>query len=219
MDARLQAGPAIKRTRAAPGVSPLSISATAIGMLPVAQTYIGIAIARTSSIEAKVLPWNMLNQDSGTRTVINPATSRPMASHFPMSPIISTKAYSNASTHLAENVFFSSTSLLQDSPQHCPGSFRSEIFTSPPPNTEVSNAAIGLAIANGSPIRLYVAMMESTPVWGVAIRNETVAPFDAPSLRSDIAVGMTPHEHSGRGMPNSAALTTLLKLRSPRKRP
>ena len=154
MDARLQAGPAIRRTRAAPGVSPLSISATAIGMLTVAQTYIGIAIASTSSIEAKVLPLNMPNQDSGTRTVISPATSRPMASHFPMSLIISTKAYSSASMQRAEKVFFSSGSLLQDSPQPCRGSFRSEIFTSPPPNTEVSRAAIGRAIANGSPIRL-----------------------------------------------------------------
>ena len=41
--------------------------------------------------------------------------------------------------------------------------------------------------------------MESTPVCGVAIRNDVVAPLLAPSLCSDIAVGRTPHEHSGSG--------------------
>ena len=58
-------------------------------------------------------------------------------------------------------------------------------------------------------IRLNVAMMLSTPVCGVAMRNEATAPFDAPSLRSDMAVGITPHEHSGSGMPNKAVLMTL----------
>ena len=40
------------------------------------------------------------------------------------------------------------------------------------------------------------------------MRNEVVAPFEAPSLRSDIAVGITPHEQSGSGMPKSAASST-----------
>ena len=55
-------------------------------------------------------------------------------------------------------------------------------------------------------------MMESTPVCGVAMRNDIVAPFDAPSLRKDIAVGITPQEHNGNGMPNMAALSTERKL-------
>ena len=55
-------------------------------------------------------------------------------------------------------------------------------------------------------------MMESTPVCGVAIRNDIVAPFDAPSLRNDIAVGITPHEHSGSGIPKMAAPNTERKL-------
>ena len=42
------------------------------------------------------------------------------------------------------------------------------------------------------------------PVCGVAMRNEAMAPFDAFSFLSPMAVGMTPHEHSGRGMPNNA---------------
>ena len=55
-------------------------------------------------------------------------------------------------------------------------------------------------------------MMESTPVWGVAMRNEIVAPFDAPSLRKDIAVGITPQEQSGNGIPKIAAPSTERKL-------
>ena len=54
--------------------------------------------------------------------------------------------------------------------------------------------------------------MLSIPVCGVAIRKETTAPRDAPSRRSDMAVGITPHEHSGSGMPNMAAYMTEAKF-------
>ena len=50
--------------------------------------------------------------------------------------------------------------------------------------------------------------MESTPVWGVDIRKETVAAFEAPSFLRDIAVGMTPHEHNGNGTPSNDAFIT-----------
>ena len=40
----------------------------------------------------------------------------------------------------------------------------------------------------------------------------TVAPRDAPSRRSEIAVGITPHEHKGSGMPNNVAHNTDLKF-------
>lgn len=70
---------------------------------------------------------------------------------------------------------------------------------------------MGRMMAKGSPIRENVAIMESTPVCGVAIRNEATAPLEAPSLRMDMAVGITPQEHKGKGMPISAALTTLRK--------
>ena len=63
-------------------------------------------------------------------------------------------------------------------------------------------------MAKPSPISENVARMESMPVCGVAMRNEAMAPFEAFSLRSPMAVGMTPHEHSGRGTPSSAAQTT-----------
>ena len=75
---------------------------------------------------------------------------------------------------------------------------------------------MGRMIAKGRPIRENVAMMESTPVWGVAMRNDVAAPFEAPSFRSDMAVGITPHEHSGRGMPKRAAFRTERKLRPER---
>ena len=58
--------------------------------------------------------------------------------------------------------------------------------------------------------------MESTPVCGVAIRNDVVAPLLAPSLCSDIAVGRTPHEHSGSGMPKSVAKSVERKSGRPK---
>ena len=70
---------------------------------------------------------------------------------------------------------------------------------------------MGRIMAKGSPMSEKVAMMESTPVCGVAIRKEVTAPLEAPSLRMDIAVGITPQEHNGKGMPMSAALMTLEK--------
>ena len=70
------------------------------------------------------------------------------------------------------------------------------------------SAAVGRIIAKPNPINEKVARMESMPVCGVAMRNEAMAPFDAFSFLSPIAVGMTPHEHSGRGIPNSAAHST-----------
>ena len=39
----------------------------------------------------------------------------------------------------------------------------------------------------------------------VFIKKETVAPFEAPSLLKDIPVGITPHEHKGRGIPSNEA--------------
>ena len=91
IDAILQAGPAISKTSAAPGVRPFIMSATAMGMLPVAQIYMGIAMQRTSSMLRSVLSLKTSKRLSGTKTVINPAISSPMNNHFPMSPSISTK--------------------------------------------------------------------------------------------------------------------------------
>lgn len=51
-------------------------------------------------------------------------------------------------------------------------------------------------------------MMESIPVCGVAIRKDVVALCEAPSFLRDMAVGITPHEQSGRGIPIAVALNT-----------
>ena len=53
-----------------------------------------------------------------------------------------------------------------------------------------------------------MAAIESIPVCGVAIKKEVDAAFEAPWRLRDTAVGSTPHEHSGSGMPNRAAFTT-----------
>ena len=52
MLAMLVAGPAINSTRAAPGVIPFATRASASGMEPVAQVYIGIASTRTASMQS-----------------------------------------------------------------------------------------------------------------------------------------------------------------------
>ena len=92
MDAMLHAGPAISSTMAAPGVSPFSIRATAMGIEPVAHRYIGMDMASTSSIEASVLSRKSVKALSGKASVITAATTMPTTSHLPMSSIISTKA-------------------------------------------------------------------------------------------------------------------------------
>jgi hypothetical protein len=48
--------------------------------------------------------------------------------------------------------------------------------------------------------------MESTPVIGVDMRNERVAPLLAPDFLMEVAKGMTPQEQTGRGIPNNTEL-------------
>jgi hypothetical protein len=55
-------------------------------------------------------------------------------------------------------------------------------------------------------------MIESTPICGVEIIKATVAPREAPSFLNDIAVGMTPQEHKGNGIPINPANKTDLKF-------
>ena len=90
IDAVLVAGPAMSNTSAAPGDNPLSISAAAIGIDPVAQRYIGIEKSSTTAIFSSGLSANEAKKLSGTRIVISPATSNPSTSQRPMSWIIST---------------------------------------------------------------------------------------------------------------------------------
>ena len=81
IDATLAAGPAINKTSAVPGLKPLSINATAMGMEPVAHRYIGIAHTSTSNMLNRGLSAKDMKKLSGTNTVISPATIRPMMSH------------------------------------------------------------------------------------------------------------------------------------------
>jgi hypothetical protein len=92
IDATFTAGPAISSTSAVPGDNPLSIRATAMGIEPVAQRYIGIARASTSSILNSELCAKTSKKELGTNTVMSPAMTSPIVNHFPMSCIISTKA-------------------------------------------------------------------------------------------------------------------------------
>ncbi len=57
--------------------------------------------------------------------------------------------------------------------------------------------------------------MESTPVSGVEMRNEVVAPRLAPFCRIAAAVGSTEQEQSGRGIPQIDAVKTDFQLRLP----
>mgnify|MGYP001308799177 CR=1 FL=1 len=70
-----------------------------------------------------------------------------------------------------------------------------------PPTIPVKSAIIGLIIANIGPSIPYVIKILSMPVCGVEIKNERVAPLDAPLLYKEAATGITPHEHRGIGTP------------------
>jgi hypothetical protein len=48
-------------------------------------------------------------------------------------------------------------------------------------------------------------MILSTPVCGVEIKNDSVAPLVAPLLYIEVATGITPHEQSGIGTPKIEA--------------
>ena len=50
--------------------------------------------------------------------------------------------------------------------------------------------------------------MESTPVMGVEIKKESVAPLLAPLFLMLDASGITPQEHTGRGIPKIVDLIT-----------
>jgi hypothetical protein len=70
----------------------------------------------------------------------------------------------------------------------------------------------GLIIAKTGPKSEYVAKIESIPVVGVDIKNETVAPLLEPSLSRCVATGITPQEHKGKGIPIILAFNIDKKL-------
>ena len=95
-EAKFTAGPAIRKTKAAPGVNPFNISAAAMGMEPVAQTYIGMANSKTANISSNGLSAKETSQDSGNATEISAAITKPVIMCPPMSCIISTNPYRRA---------------------------------------------------------------------------------------------------------------------------
>jgi hypothetical protein len=87
--------------------------------------------------------------------------------------------------------------------------------TTQPVDTAVKNASIGRTTVITGSSSAQVTLIESTPVSGVEMRNEAVAPLPAPCLRSAVAVGMTEQEQSGTGMPYSDALKTERRFSPP----
>jgi len=71
-------------------------------------------------------------------------------------------------------------------------------------------------MVNIHPNTPYVAKIESTPVMGVEIRKERVAPLLAPLFLMLVAKGITPQEQTGRGMPKMVDFITDKILLSPR---
>ena len=96
----LTPGPAINNTSAAPGDNPFIIKAAAIGMLPVEQTYIGTAIAKTINIVTIEGKFKLAKNESGIRTVINVPIIKPITNHLPIFCTKSIKLYLNNSTNL-----------------------------------------------------------------------------------------------------------------------
>src|SRR3990167_2096980 len=160
--------------------------------------------------------------DGGTKYDITPPMLMPMASHTAISPSRSTKAYSIELANLLMNeCLFSCSFSSQNTHFSSFGgagafSFFPNRFSDMPAVTAVIKAANGLKNVIKGSRRAYVRKIESTPVSGVDIKNESVAPFEAPLLRNDIAVGKTPHEHNGNGMPKRAARNTDLNPGLPR---
>ena len=144
----LTPGPAINRTKAAPGDKPFIINAAAIGMLPVEQTYIGTATAKTINIVTIEGRFKFVKKESGTKTVIKVPIIKPMTNHLPIFCTNSTKLYFKSSTNLFP--FFFSTSQLQFC-RTTISSFENHVVTAPPA-IEVSKATKGLTIAKGKPI-------------------------------------------------------------------
>lgn len=90
------------------------------------------------------------------------------------------------------------------------------LFIRIPAKSPAKRAEIGRITAKSHPSREYVARMESTPVVGVEIKKEAVAPLLAPSFLICVATGITPQEHRGNGIPISVAFKTARKLEGER---
>ena len=144
----LTPGPAISNTRAAPGDKPLSIKAAAIGMLPVEQTYIGMATNNTIIMVTMDGRFKSVKNESGTNNVINVPIISPMTSHLPMFCTRSMKLYfRNSTSRLLVFSFVSHEQFCRTTI-----SFLENNVVTAPPAIEVSKAARGRTMAKGRPI-------------------------------------------------------------------
>lgn len=74
-----------------------------------------------------------------------------------------------------------------------------------PPRIPLIKAAHVLIIAIGHPKIPAVSIILSMPVWGVAIKKAAVELLFAPSFFKAEAIGITPQEQIGNGIPNKTA--------------
>ena len=89
-------------------------------------------------------------------------------------------------------------------------------FSAIPVETAIIKPAMGrITVMTGSSIAHETAI-ESTPDSGVAIINERDAPLLAPCFFKPVTTGITPHDHSGIGIPKRADRNTGLILPLPR---
>ena len=101
--AALVAGPAIRKTSAAPGFKPLSISAAAIGVEDVAQTYMGIPAKSIISIDKNWCSFARVVISSGKKKVMIPAIKIPTIKGLEISDNNSPKAYLRPSPNFLDN--------------------------------------------------------------------------------------------------------------------
>ncbi len=94
------AGPVIRKTSAAPGVSPLAIKTAAIGTEAVAQTYTGIPRSIMTTIAKNPVPSFSAKKSLGMAADMSPASKRPRNIAFPMSLGSVMKPYLSASSSL-----------------------------------------------------------------------------------------------------------------------
>ena len=85
-----------------------------------------------------------------------------------------------------------------------------------PPVMPERNAVSARISAALQPSMLAVTIALSTPICGVAMKNAPVAPLPAPSSRKAVAMGITPQEQTGNGIPTRTALSTAVKPLPPR---
>ena len=90
-DAILVTGPENKNTKAAPGVNPVLIKESAIGIEDVEHTYIGIPMTNIAN-NGIIVPLNCDNELVGIKVEINAAINKPIKKCFAISERKSAKA-------------------------------------------------------------------------------------------------------------------------------